>query len=121
MDVAMIEVFKKCGPDGGRALAEMLKNLDHEAIVHANRQMMLKAIGEMRNENEVKATVPILVELLQSKKSYFDYRTDVLETLGEIGVPASAAISAVEMLKNDPHVGKAARVALRRMGKVANK
>jgi HEAT repeat protein len=123
IDPQLIEVFKKCGPDGGKALAQELKEIDRESIAFIARQSILKGIGDMRSPEEAKATVPILIELLKKNTpthAVVEYRHLILEALGDIGVAANASIPQVESLTNDPAplVASGARVALKRMGKI---
>lgn len=117
IDPTLIEILKKCNGAGAKGLAEVLKAVEGELVAWGSRVSLYQAIGEMRSPTSAKASVPILVELLQSKKSVMN-RPQILEALGEIGVPARDAIPAVEALTSDPAMGEAARVALRRMGKI---
>jgi HEAT repeat protein len=117
MAVSVIAICSKLGAEGAKAMADTLKATGPQASP-TGRVAILRAIGAMRSEAEVKATVPILIELLQNNETSVEYRTLILDTLGEIGVPAREAISIVETLTSDANVGEAARVALRRMGKI---
>ncbi len=126
IDADLVEVFKKCGPDGANGLATSLKEIDRESIPMLPRQSILKGIGEMRAQAEAKESVPILIELLKKNTPthpVVEYRHVILETLGDIGVNAKASMPTVESLTQDPVpiVAQEARAALRRMGKVDKK
>ncbi len=114
----LVGAFKKCGPDGARGLANVLKTLAPQFIANdARAAILLKSIGEIGPE--AKGTVPLLIDLLKEREAL---RPGILDALGGIGPAASEAIPAVEALvqnannRDDPAV-----VALRRMGKIIKK
>lgn len=112
----LVGIFKKCGPDGVRGMASVLKSLHapkspHFANAGPRSAILLKAIGEMGAQG--KDATPVLIDLLKERDAL---RPQVLEALGDIGPSAKEATPAVEALTSDPAVGPAARVALKRMG-----
>ncbi len=112
----LMRIFKNCGPDGAKRLADMLKAVHdpkspHFANAGPRSAVLLKAIGDMGAQ--AKDATPMLIELLKDRDSL---RPQVLETLGDIGPSAKDAIPAVEALTTDPRVGPAARATLKRMG-----
>lgn len=137
IDGNLYEILKKCGPDAARGLAEALQARNKDSIAFIARMSLLKAIGEMRAEAEVKETVPILIELLKTNTPthpVVEYRHLILEALGDIGPAAKAAIPTVESLRQPDlkglsdeqqraakNVAEAAGVALRRMGVIEKK
>ena len=117
----MLGTFKKCGPEGADGLTSVLKKVSDPNSPQADPArglVLLTTLGEMGSE--AKSAVPVLIDLLKSSKPGPGSNLfQILETLGDIGPAASKAIPAVEMLLNyDPITVQAARVALRRMGKI---
>lgn len=117
----LINLFKQCGPQGAKSLADALQDVETDRIVHNHRLVLLKGIGALGPD--AKVAVPILVELLQNKaKLPVNYRGAILETLGDIGgAAAREAAPAVEALTQEPAIAEEARAALRRMGVAAKK
>lgn len=116
-ETAMLGIFKKCGPDGAKGLASVLKTLqDPKAAVNnanalGNSGLILKTLGEMGPE--AKDATPELIGLLKDRDGL---RPHVLETLGQIGPAAKEAIPAVQALATDPAVGGTAQATLKRLG-----
>jgi HEAT repeat protein len=106
----VLPVFKQCGADGASGLVALLKSPYAQG---GGGAAILTTIGEMKAE--AKITVPVLIEMLQSRPGL---RTQILETLGDIGPAAREAIPAVRALTNDPAVGQLAQTTLRRMGEI---
>jgi HEAT repeat protein len=107
LEPELLGIFKQCGPDGAKPLANALKA--QADIGHRGR--ILTAIGELGPQS--KDAVPTLIELLITSPPL---QPQILQTLGDIGPAARAAIPAVEALTTDPALGKQAKTALRRMG-----
>jgi HEAT repeat protein len=122
VEQGLVNLFKKCGPDGAKVMAESLQSVQKELIVHNNRLTLLKAIGEIGPD--AKVAVPMLVDVLKAntpKCFPVEYRPQILESLGDIGVPAREAIPAIEALLKEPALADEARAALRRLGVIEKK
>jgi HEAT repeat protein len=119
LEPQLVSLFKKCGPDGARSMAETLKSVQK---THNNRLTLLHAIGEMGPD--AKVAVPLLIDVLKANTPTcfpVEYRPQILEALGDIGVPARAAIPAIEALLKEPALADDARAALRRLGVIDKK
>jgi HEAT repeat protein len=113
----LVDMLKKCGPDGAKAMAESLLSVKKEFVVHQNRIDLLQAIGSMGKDADV--AVPLLIDLLKANtpKSFaVEYRPQVAEALAEIGPGARDAIPAIQAMLKDPAVAEEARAALKRFG-----
>lgn len=134
IDRNLLVVLKQCGPEAAKGMADIVRRINRDSIAFIARESLLKAIGEMRAEAEVKETVPILIELLKENTPthpVVEYRYLILDALGAIGPAARDAIPIVESLRNPEfkgltvaqqiacqQVADAAAVALRRMGRM---